>query len=230
MMQKFVGDPVFASAVHTEDIVVGDEIVRHKLASRIIHWLVALAFIGLLVTGLPIWTPAFGWLAALVGGLAVCRWLHPWLGLGFAAATTVMVIAWWRDMILEKRELGWFGPKMIDYFLYRGDDPETGKYNGGQKLFFYLVAVLALATLATGVVLWFPLAFGEGLREVSLVIHDLSFILFASAIIVHIYLGTAAEPGTFHSMIGGTVTRSWARFHHPRWYREVTETKPHAPE
>jgi len=42
-------------------------------------------------------------------------------------------------------------------------------------------------------------------------------------IIGHIYLGTAAEPDTFRSIIRGTVTKSWARLHHPRWYREVTE-------
>ena len=29
------------------------------------------------------------------------------------------------------------------------------------------------------------------------------------------------EPGTFRSMVRGTVTTAWARLHHPRWYREV---------
>ena len=47
-------------------------------------------------------------------------------------------------------------------------------------------------------------------------------IAFAVAIVFHIYLGTAAEPGTFGSMIRGTVTRPWARLHHGRWYRQVT--------
>jgi formate dehydrogenase subunit gamma len=42
------------------------------------------------------------------------------------------------------------------------------------------------------------------------------------AIVGHIYLGTAALPGTFHSMTRGTVTRSWARLHHPGWFRQVS--------
>jgi formate dehydrogenase subunit gamma len=54
------------------------------------------------------------------------------------------------------------------------------------------------------------------------VAHDLAFILFFAMIIGHIYLGTAAEPGTFRAMTGGTVTTDWARLHHPRWYKEVT--------
>ena len=55
-----------------------------------------------------------------------------------------------------------------------------------------------------------------------ILLHDVTFILFAVAIVFHIYLGTAAEPGTFRSMTRGTVTQAWARLHHPRWYREVT--------
>jgi len=40
--------------------------------------------------------------------------------------------------------------------------------------------------------------------------------------IFHIYLGTIAEPGTFRAMTRGTVTRSWARLHHPGWFRKVS--------
>ena len=70
--------------------------------------------------------------------------------------------------------------------------------------------------------IWFPEQFGHGLRQLSYVVHDLAFILFFAMIIGHIYLGTAAEPGTFRAMTSGTVTKGWARLHHPRWYREVT--------
>jgi formate dehydrogenase subunit gamma len=54
------------------------------------------------------------------------------------------------------------------------------------------------------------------------VLHDGGFLAFAAAIVAHIYLGTAALPGTFRSMTRGTVTKAWARLHHPRWYRDVT--------
>jgi formate dehydrogenase subunit gamma len=62
--------------------------------------------------------------------------------------------------------------------------------------------------------------------ELAYLIHDITFILFALSLVFHIYLGTAAEPGTFRSMTRGTVTRAWARLHHPRWYREVTGEEP----
>jgi formate dehydrogenase iron-sulfur subunit len=206
-----------------EDTVVGDRIIRHALASRLIHWSVALFFFVTLLSGLPIWTPIFGWMARLFGGLAVCRWLHPWAGIGFVAGMAAMVAYWIHDMRMEAGDWGWLGPKLIAYFRRRGgDDPDVGKYNGGQKIFFYLVALLAVGLLATGIVLWYPMSFAAVLRQVSWPLHDAAFLVFAVSIVAHIYLGTAALPGTFRSMTRGTVSRAYARLHHPRWYRETT--------
>jgi formate dehydrogenase subunit gamma len=143
-------------------------------------------------------------------------------GLAFFAASFVMFVHWVREMRLERSERGWLGPKLLQYMRYRGDDPDVGKYNGGQKLFFWAVSLGALGLLLSGIVMWFPESFPLGLREAAILLHDIAFILFAVAIVGHIYLGTAAEPGTFHSMTRGTVTKPWARLHHARWYREVT--------
>jgi formate dehydrogenase iron-sulfur subunit len=206
-----------------EDTVVGDHIVRHSLASRAIHWSVALTFFVALLSGLPIWTPIFRGMAALFGGLSVCRWLHPWAGIAFVAAAATMFVYWIGDMRMKAGDWGWLGPKFIAYFRRQGaEDPNIGKYNGGQKIFFYLVALLAISLLVTGIVLWYPLSFDTVLRQVSWPLHDVAFLLFAVSIVGHIYLGTAALPGTFKSMTRGTVSKAYARLHHPRWYRETT--------
>jgi formate dehydrogenase subunit gamma len=36
-------------------------------------------------------------------------------------------------------------------------------------------------------------------------------------LIVHVYLGTVAYPGTLGGMLHGSVTRAWAKLHHPAW-------------
>jgi formate dehydrogenase subunit gamma len=209
-------------ARRSEDVVVGDEIVRHRLASRAIHWSVALFFFLALLSGLPIWTPVFGWMAHLLGGLSVCRWLHPWAGLLFFVAAAVMFVHWLGDMRLEPRDREWLRPRKVAAYMKHEDaGADEGKYNGGQKLFFFAAGLGALGLLATGLGLWFPLVLGPLLHEAAILLHDVTFILFVVAIVFHVYLGTAAEPGTFHSMVRGTVTQPWARLHHPRWYREV---------
>jgi formate dehydrogenase subunit gamma len=222
-----IGDAAMALARRTEDVVVGDEIVRERLSARVVHWTVALTFFVCLFSGLPIWTPYLGFLASLFGGLHVCRVLHPWAGIAFAAGSVLMFVQWVSQMKLTPADREFITPKgMLRYFQYRNDDADVGKYNGGQKMLFWAAALGAVGLLLSGVVMWYPLQFPQWLREASYLVHDAAFSLFFAMIIGHIYLGTAAEPGTFRSMIHGTVTKSWARLHHPAWYREVTRERP----
>ncbi|HZX93486.1 MAG TPA: formate dehydrogenase subunit gamma [Myxococcales bacterium] len=203
-----------------EDVVIGDELVRHKLSSRVIHWTVAVFFFVALLSGMPIWSPVFGWMAFLFGGLSVCRWLHPWSGVAFAVASLVMFVLWVGQMRFDATDRKF---NVMEYLRFSGkEDPEVGKYNAGQKFFFWMALFTMLALLLTGIVLWWPSYFSQTLRSISILLHDLCYIGFFAAIVGHIYLGTAAEPGTFRSMTRGTVTRPWARLHHPRWYRDVT--------
>lgn len=218
-------DDAVTVARDREDVAVGNEIVRHRLSSRLIHWSVALSFFVSVLTGMPIWTPFFRWMADLFGGLGACRVIHPWAGIVFTVISTVQFFHWLADMKLEPHEKDWLGPRVWKYLKYQGDDSEVGKYNGGQKLFFFAISLGALGLLVSGVVMWYPLSFPQIVRELSILLHDVTFILFMAAIIWHIYLGTAAEPGTFGAMVRGTVTKAWARLHHPRWYREVTGQK-----
>ena len=57
--------------------------------------------------------------------------------------------------------------------------------------------------------------------KTSILIHPISAILSIGAIIVHIYMGTAAVPGAFRGMIQGWVRPEWASSHHPKWFREI---------
>ena len=215
------GPGIVAVARDRENVAVGDEIVRHKLSSRVIHWAVAAFFVGALLTGMPIWSPVFGWMATLFGGLTVCRWLHAWLGVAFSVGTVVMFVHWLADMKFDEHDKKF---SMLEYlkFSSTSEDPDIGKYNGGQKLFFWASFFAMLLVLVTGVPLWWPQNFGWRFRQVCILLHDVGFIFWFVAIVGHIYLGTAAEPGTFRSMTRGTVTRAWARLHHPRWFRDVT--------
>jgi formate dehydrogenase subunit gamma len=218
-------EQVFDRARFVENAVVGDLIIRHRLSTRVIHWAVAFSFFVCLLSGAPIWTPVFGWMAALLGGLSVCRVIHPWAGLVFFAGSVAMFVRWIGDMRLQPNDRKWIGPNAIRYMDHREIDVEVGKYNGGQKLFFFAAALGAVGLLVSGVVLWLPMTFPQVARLSAILLHDVTFILFAIAIVFHIYLAAVAEPRTLTAMTRGTVTRGWARLHHPGWYREVVQDK-----
>src|SRR5207245_1038234 len=132
--QSGMGDAAMARARSTEDVVVGDEIVRERLSARVVHWTVALNFFVCLFTGLPIWTPYLGFLASVFGGLHVCRWLHPWSGVAFAAASVLMFVQWVSQMKLTPADRQFITPRgMLRYFQYRNQEPAVRKYNARQK-------------------------------------------------------------------------------------------------
>ena len=57
---------------------------------------------------------------------------------------------------------------------------------------------------------------------VGYVLHDLAALVMLVGFIVHVYEGTASQPGTLRSMTRGTVEKQWAWTHHPRWFRRAT--------
>jgi formate dehydrogenase subunit gamma len=219
------GDPAILIAQDRDNLVVGDVVVRFRYATRVIHWGVALTFFVCLFTGLPIWTPIFGWMATLFGGLQVCRWLHAWTGILFSFFALLQFLHWASEMRMGDADKRFIKlENFLAYMRWQTHDEETGKYNGGQKVLFWMSSLASLGLLLTGIVLWWPNLFGPGLRELSWLLHDVTFILFVLLIMGHIYL-SIAEPGTFTGMVKGTVTKDWARLHHPRWYRDVTGDK-----
>jgi len=58
-------------------------------------------------------------------------------------------------------------------------------------------------------------------RAASL-IHALAAFVLIAGVIVHIYAVIWVK-GTLRGMTRGTVTRAWAKHHHPGWYREVSK-------
>jgi formate dehydrogenase subunit gamma len=213
---------IAAIARKQEDVMVNDElIVRHKAGVRLIHWTLAVFFFLSMLTGFVVYTPYFAGLAGILGGGAMARFLHPWFSLGFVISVAFLFAQWRARMMSEPGDQEWrknFGA----YMRYETELKEVSKYNAGQKLFFWSVVLGSLAFLLSGIVMWFPTSFPWSLRMLAYLVHEITFIAFVVGVIYHIYMSTAAMPGTLRAMTRGTVTKAWARWHHPRWYREVS--------
>ena len=109
------GPTAIQRARSVEDVMVGEEIVRHTLLSRVVHWVVASFFVLCVFTGLPIWSPIFGWMAAPFGGLSVVRWLHSWLGVAFAVTSVLMLLQWFKEMVFDANDRKF---KVVEYLKF----------------------------------------------------------------------------------------------------------------
>lgn len=198
-------------------------IVRYVFRERLIHALAALSFVYLLLTGLAFWTPGLYWIAIVLGGGYLSRALHPIVGVFFAVVVLAMYVVWRRDMKTTAADREW--RKAMRHYIRNEDDrvPAAGRFNYGQKSMFWAMVWSTLALLVSGVVLWFPEAFGgawRGAREAAILVHAVAALVTIAAFIVHLYMGLAVVRGGLDAILHGEVSEKWARHHHPLWLDE----------
>jgi formate dehydrogenase subunit gamma len=200
------------------------ELLRHPVYTRFLHWSVAIFFILSLLTGFAVYSPwLFHWITPIFGGGPRTRALHPWFGLVFEVFFLFQFINWFAPMAWTEADRRWMR-RMRQYVTNenRVEADDVGFFNGGQKLYFWTIALSGVLFLITGLLLWFDDVVPRWMVAVSYIVHDLTALLMLAGFIIHIYEGTAHQPGTFRSMMDGTVTESWAWTHHPGWFRAVT--------
>lgn len=200
----------------------GDEgtIERYSFAERVLHWWVALTVIALTVSGFALGYPRAAFLAGLFGGGQTMRFLHPWIGVGFTLGLAGMVSAWARDMRSEQPIDREWRKRFRTYVREGHTGLDVGRYNPGQKGYFWISLYLGGSLLLTGLALWYPWLGGPGLNQLSRLGHHAAFLLMVGGFILHVYLSTVMFPGTVSAMTTGRVSRAWAAWHHPRWFRE----------
>ena len=176
----------------------------------------------LALSGLAFFHPAFFPLTQLFGGGPWTRILHPYIGVVMMLFFVMMFLRFWRLNVMEQRDVEWLKNvnKMID-----GNDhdmPEQGKYNGGQKVMFWALAVCMLLMMVSGLFIWRAwFGFDITLVRMGAVVHAAAGAVMIGLIMVHVYAAIWVK-GTIRAMWYGTVTRAWAKQHHRGWYRKMT--------
>jgi formate dehydrogenase subunit gamma len=198
------------------------DLQRYTAPERANHWAAGMSFILLALSGLALFHPLFWPLTNLFGGGTWTRILHPFIGVLMALSFAVMFVRFKALNAMTATDWEWVRrvKEMAD-----GDDhnmPEQGKYNGGQKLLFWALAIGILLLFVSGVTLWrayFDLP--VGVVRFGAVIHSAVAAFMIGLITIHIYAAIWTK-GTIRAMWYGTVTRGWARQHHRAWYRQAT--------
>ncbi|HUI80463.1 MAG TPA: formate dehydrogenase subunit gamma [Bryobacteraceae bacterium] len=200
-------------------------IQRYTLIERTIHWVAALTYIYVLLTGLAFYSPHLYWIGTMLGGAPTSRFWHPWIALLFFAAILWMLRVWRSDMRITSIDLRW-GQSIGKYIRNEDEDlPPVERFNLGQKYFFWVMLWAGVVLLVSGAVLWFPERIPwnfRGFRYAAVLLHVSSALITIGAFIIHVYMGTAMVRGGFTSIIRGVVTPGWARLHHRLWYDRVT--------
>lgn len=202
---------------------MGKYMERFNTKERVLHWFVAASFFTLVFSGLGLFSRLFHGYFDLFGGGETAILVHKYAGVVFFLSSILLFLNHYKEMnFFDEDDQRWF--RKLGGYLDR--DPEhidSGKFNAGQKGYGLFMGIATILLGITGFINWFPLSFPIGIVRLSLLLHGILFLLFIMIVIVHAYLTTIGNPGTLESMIYGNVRRIWAKKHHPKWYREITE-------
>jgi formate dehydrogenase subunit gamma len=201
------------------------DLVRHTFSVRVIHWLIAVAFILAMATGLALyWASILSWMVPYFGGTHAAIAIHFLAGLGLALLAVPIFFQWRKRMRWTATD-SYFVRHLREHGLRPNQTPpsDTGFFNGGQKLFFWAFIVSTAILLATGLVWWWRREpwMPRNVYAICRTTHRVLAVIMSGALLIHIYKATIGEPGTFASMVQGTVTANWARLRRPGWFREL---------
>jgi len=202
-----------------------DEVQRYNFAERAYHWINAIAYTYLMLTGLALFTPLAYWLAYVLGGPATIRYWHPWIGLVYLATIFWMHRMWKRDMQKIPEDERW--SKNLRAYAENRDElmPPQGRFNAGQKQFWWVMLYCTFILLITGIIMWIPEKMPRELHwvlPITVFIHSATALISIAAFIIHVYMSVWVTPGSVKAMVEGHVSTTWARTHHRLWYEKIT--------
>jgi formate dehydrogenase subunit gamma len=187
---------------------------RFSPVERLLHWVNALGFFFLLVTGLILYLPS---LSMLVSRRQTIQSIHFWGGVGWLGVLAAVIVLGGRRLLATARELESFDDDDLRWL--RGRKAPQGRFNAGQKINAALTAAFAVLFGVSGLLLWFGEQDTRYRFASTVILHDglmyVSLVLLAG----HLYLALI-HPATRHALRGmtlGTVSADWAARHHAKW-------------
>ena len=208
----------------------GRKVTRFSAFERFSHWLTAVSFVILGLTGLNI---TFGkvLLMPLIGPEAfsslseAAKYTHNFISFSFVVGFVLVVANWVKDNIPGRIDIDWL--KQGGGFVKSKHAP-AGRFNAGEKLYFWFAFGAGAAVIVSGYLLLFPFYLtGIAGMQIAQVVHAVVAVLFVALVIAHIYIGTVGMEGAFEAMGTGEVDLNWAKEHHDLWLREkLAEEQP----
>lgn len=187
----------------------------------IIHWIHLVCFCTLLITGFLLFLPKVPFWGDLLKASSLTKTLHHVFSIPFIITLPFMFWIFWKPCLWEKEDFKWI-LKAGGYLgnLFKGA-PEAGEFNAGQKLFFYFTVVSGVLFTISGIIMWQASKLSPSLVRWMYIVHDLAMVMVVLMFVAHVYLSTIGAPGSIQLLFTGKVSESWARLHHPKWYKSL---------
>lgn len=206
----------------------GKKIYAFGVIERVSHALAAVSWIVLVPTGIiMMWGDLFG------GGtfVRICKNLHGISTIIFAVSVPPMILYWTKRMLPAIYDIKWM--MIVGGYLSKVKRPvPAGKFNAGQKAWYWIAIPGGLVMIATGAAMYFldfstpNVAGWLGMSQIevlrlSAIVHNILGIVCAVFFLVHIYMAAIAIHGAIWSMVTGYKEEEEVAILHSYWYKEL---------
>ncbi len=218
-------------------LIIGPMIFSHDrkkiyvftLFNRIVHAIAGIAFILIIPTGLiMMFATTFG------GGefVRICKDIHAISTLLFIVSIVPMFLMWLRPMLPSSDDIKWM--MILGGYLNKRKDPvPAGRFNAGQKMWFWLATLGGFLMIGTGVAMYFQdfrldILVSNSISQIdflraSAIIHNVLGLAVLALFLTHIYMSVFAIKGAIHSMINGYKEEEEVEILHSSYYKELKE-------
>jgi formate dehydrogenase subunit gamma len=205
---------------------------RYRKLAIVIHWLHAVAFLILVLTGAVTFFYGGGF-----SNFYIAKILHRAAAVLFIGILVINCLLNYRgtaDFIKEtflwnRDDLKWLKAAPDYYFGGVGERmPAQDRINTGQKAWQVIILLTGLVFVGTGIVLWgFRYDLALPVYQWLLITHGAAFVVVVLMFIVHIYLGVfhPRSRESLRSMIDGRISPDYAKKHYLKWFEKQADKK-----
>lgn len=182
-------------------------VLRYNLLERFLHLVLLATFLVLAVTAF--WA-SIGWGGPMT---SYSLMLHTTSGAIFAVAVAAMLVTWAADHAFGKHDGRWLkkgGPWSTR------DALPAGRFDAGDKIYFWIAAPLTLMLLLTMLLSMVPIL-GTAGQYLMYDLHRYAALVLMIMTMWHAYATTLMKPGGLTAILRGRVSSGWAKRYHPLW-------------
>lgn len=219
-------------------MIIGPMIFSHdrkkiyvfSVFNRMVHTIAGIAFIILIPTGLVM---MFG--TTFGGGEFVrfCKEIHAISTLLFIVSIVPMFFMWLKDMLPTSDDIKWM--MILGGYLNKRKDPvPAGKFNAGQKMWYWIATLGGFLMILTGAIMYFQdfkidfvasLITQIDLLRGSAILHNALGLAVLALFLTHVYMSVFAIKGAIHSIITGYKEEEEVEILHSSFYKELKKDK-----
>lgn len=216
-------------------MIIGPMIFSHdrkkiyvfNIFHRMIHTIAGISFILLIPTGLiMMFATTFG------GGefVIICKEIHAISTLLAIISLIPMFFMWAKEMLPTSDDIKWM---MIlgGYLNKRKDEIPAGKFNAGQKMWFWIATLGGIVMILTGAIMYFQdfkldILVTYAISQIDLlrgsaILHNILGLVVLALFLTHVYMSAFAIKGAIHSMITGYKEEEEVEILHSTFYKKL---------